>query len=173
MGGFAVRNALPEGDSTVEVSRSASFGPAYSKQGSTLSTSGLQLMLQLKAKECFAIEEWLSGEGESGWCISGASTQVLMIAATDFPLASSWQLSVRSFPVAFFSSATENGWSSFGTRTPTSRMDIRRDYTILTETGLGIADHGPLTPHFSRAILHQSPPPTSGATNDQQLVRER
>lgn len=44
-------------------------------------------MLQLKAKECFAIEKWLSGERESGWCISGASTQVLMMAATDFPLA--------------------------------------------------------------------------------------
>lgn len=65
-------------------------------------------MLQLKAKECFAIEKWLSGERESGWCISGASTQVLMMAATDFPLASSWQLSVRRFPVALFSSAIEN-----------------------------------------------------------------
>lgn len=107
VGGFCVCNALPGGDGALDISRSTSFGPAYSGSGNRLSTDELKLMPQLKAKRFCAMKQWLSG-GLRVWLVHQWGQHSLLMAATTFPLASSWQLSVRTFPVAFFSSAIEN-----------------------------------------------------------------
>lgn len=75
-----------------------------------LSTGELHVMPQLRAKghhsTYFAIEQWLQGDGRRVGASVGQHSALM--AATTFPLASSWQLSVRRFPVAFFSAAIES-----------------------------------------------------------------